>query len=209
MRTHFLDSPYDSLRDDFLCDKADYYQRDKDLNGFISFPKIVRKKVKESYLHNLRKAEWNDELIQIKTVNTKKVEINENYYIELNETNLFLENPIIESKYILELKDDWDDEGAVGYNIDSLTTAIDFVMKFNNWIVSISKGILYTPKFHHGPQGTIDVEWSESNFRLFINIDKRNNKGTFYSDTSFMQSSEGEFSLDKVSYNLLPIPLKY
>lgn len=208
MRTHFSDTRYDSVRKDYIFDKAEYIQRDVDLSLVNHFHKTVKKKFRESYIHDQRKAVWNNEQVQIKNLNTKKIEINSYFNIELNDVNFFLENAILKSKYILELKDDWDDEGSVGYTIDSLISAIDFVLKFNNWIVSISRGTLYTPKFHHGPKGTIDIEWSENNFRLFVNIDKINNKGTFYSDTSFMQSTEGEFKLDKISYNLLPIPLK-
>lgn len=113
------------------------------------------------------------------------------------------------AKYILRLEEDWDDEGAMPYSIDSWKAGAQFLISFYSWLHVNAKGSLHNPKMHHGPNGTIDIAWNEDNFRLFINIDKENNVGTFYSDTVNNQYSEGQFSLTNVRYHMLPIPYKY
>lgn len=135
--------------------------------------------------------------------------INDDISLKIPTTNKELESVLIKGKYILDLKDNWDEEGSVGYTIESWKSAAKFIINFNRWIKGIFAGSLHLPKMHHGPKGTIDVVWHEDNFRLFVNIDYANNKGTFYSDSPNTQVAEGEFLLNDFKFNFFPLPFKY
>lgn len=135
--------------------------------------------------------------------------INDTLILKIPVLNKELEHVFLEAKYILDLKEDWDDEGAVGYTQESWEAAANFLIGFNKWLKNIFSGGLYLPKIYHGPKGTIDIVWNENDFRLFLNIDYINTKGTFYSDTPKKQYSEGEFLLNDLKFQMLPLPLRY
>jgi hypothetical protein len=134
--------------------------------------------------------------------------INNNITLKIPTAFKQLESILLEGKYILELNDDWDEEGSVGYTIESWKAAAQFIINFNKWLKGVFLEVFYLPKMSHGPKGTIDVIWHEDNFRLFVNIDYANNKGTFYSDTQQKQFSEGEFLLNDFKFQMLPMPFK-
>jgi len=117
--------------------------------------------------------------------------------------------PVLEkAKYILELSDNWDDEGAQGYTKQSLDAASDFLLNYYNWLNSKHTGEFYLPNMFHGPNGTIDLDWREDEIRLLINIDLNKNTGSFYADTPNNQSTEGTFKLNNINFNLIPTPVK-
>lgn len=175
-----------------------------------SFKSTLRNKTSSlSDWQAIKKSTWIKPELEVQTTQYHSLIINDNITLKIPTTNKELESILIEGKYILDLKDNWDDEGSVGYTIESWRAAAHFIINFNRWIKGIFSGSLHLPKMHHGPKGTIDVIWHEDNFRLFVNIDIINNKGTFYSDTPKKQFSEGEFLLNDFKFQLLPIPFKY
>jgi hypothetical protein len=157
----------------------------------------------------IKKATWIKPELEVHTNQYNTLFINDDISLKIPITNKELESVLLEGTYILELKDDWDDEGSVGYTLESWKAGAYFIINFNKWIKGIFSGSLHLPKMHHGPKGTIDIAWHEDNFRLFVNIDFDNNKGTFYSDTPKKQFSEGEFVLNDFKFHFLPIPFKY
>lgn len=157
----------------------------------------------------IKKATWIKPELDEQTSQYNTLVISSDISLKIPIANKELESVFVEGKYILDLKDDWDDEGAIGYTSESWKSAANFIINFNRWIKGIFSGSLHLPKMHHGPKGTIDVVWNEDNFRLFVNIDCINNKGTFYSDTPKKQFSEGEFLLNDFKFQLLPLPFKY
>ncbi|ESU22911.1 hypothetical protein FSS13T_25240 [Flavobacterium saliperosum S13] len=157
----------------------------------------------------IKKATWIKPQLETHTHQDITLAVNSTISLKIPFANKELESVFLEGKYILELKDDWDDEGAIGYTEQSWKSAADFIVNYNKWLRGIFSGSLHLPKMHHGPKGTIDVVWNEDNFRLFVNIDYYNNKGTFYSDTPKKQYSEGEFLLDDFKFQMLPLPFKY
>ncbi|MFY7667087.1 hypothetical protein [Flavobacterium sp.] len=158
---------------------------------------------------SIKKTTWIKSAAEEKIAQDYILSVNDEVDLKIPIVNKELENIFIEGKYILDLKDNWDDEGAVGYTIESWKAAANFIISFNRWLRGIFSGSLHLPKMHHGPSGTIDVIWNEDNFRLFVNIDFKNNTGTFYSDSPKKQFSEGEFLLNDLKFQLLPLPFKY
>jgi hypothetical protein len=177
----------------------------------IYSPKVAEVSIKTTEWENVSQAQWNKRRFKSPKVDVKHIsfKLGEASEIKIPIAIKELEEVFLKAKYILDLHDDWDDEGAFGYTIDSWKSGAEFLINFNKWLKDIFGGNLYLPKMYHGPKGTIDIIWQEKDFRLFINIDGLNNKGNFYSDTPNKQYTEGGFSLDNVAFNLFPLPFKY
>ncbi|WP_299124172.1 hypothetical protein [uncultured Tenacibaculum sp.] len=146
--------------------------------------------------------------VKKRRANHRLLLINNNITLKIPYAIRELESVFLEGKYILDLKDDWDDEGAIGYTEQSWESGASFIIDFYKWLLSVFSGDLYFPMMHHGPKGTIDIAWDEDDFRLFINLDFINNKGSFYSDTPNKQYSEGDFLLNDFKFKMIPFPLK-
>ena len=83
-------------------------------------------------------------------------------------------NPILdaiqESKKILKLEDDWDDDGSPAYKERTWKMATDFLI--NNTLQLLKKLNINTqaPKILPGPNGSIDIYWKTTQQQLLINI---------------------------------------
>lgn len=206
------DIPYsnviDHKKDMYSSNEFDTYQYVNNLRSQIYKRKSIprdcfrdRSTIIKSSWENNRKANY----LRPKT---EILKLNEELEFELTSETFELKKVILDSKYILDLGDNWDDEGSIGYSSVSLKSSIKFLLDFNIWIKKLYDAKLYLPSINHGPKGSIDLIWMEDDFRLFINIDYFNNKGNFYSD-SLNQYCEGEFPLNNIKFNLLPLPIKY
>jgi hypothetical protein len=87
------------------------------------------------------------------------------------------------SKAILDLLENWDDEGALPYEKTVLIEAVSLVNKLHrsNWPL---------PKIYHGPRGSIDCLWENSENTFLVNCgkeitfyDQKNDKGSNDFDT--------------------------
>jgi len=115
---------------------------------------------------------------------------------------------IEKSKYILDLKENWDDEGAVGYDFDVWRKAVLFVSKLSTKIYKSYDQIIKPPKIYHGPKGSIDIYWENESFNLLINIPKTG-LGTFYGDNYKNNKSEGVFDPEIINTNIFPFLIKF
>lgn len=94
-----------------------------------------------------------------------------------------LKKAINESYCLLELTDDWDGEGSLGYSKTTLTKAIKF-LKENAKNYFLNSGIWVTaPDICPGPDGSIDLLWKLDDRELLINIPlNENNLAGYYGD---------------------------
>ncbi len=114
-----------------------------------------------------------------------------------------LKNAIEKSKYILELEDDWDDEGSLAYEKVTWLRAINFLLDYANAYYDQIK-LITTPKIYHGPDGSIDILWENENISLLINIPEDEEKANFYGKNIKGQEIEGVFLPEDFEINLLP-----
>lgn|GEM_PF-1232518 len=126
-----------------------------------------------------------------------------------NELN-YLANTILTSKYILDLEDNWDDDGAEKYEDTTLKIAIEFLINFGNWINHNRHSQMYIPQILHSSDKSIDIFWEEEDFRLIINIAEIGDKASFYWDNAkdLSQYIEGNFNIENVNFMLIPTPQK-
>lgn len=123
-------------------------------------------------------------------------------------TNLsYLVDSIKKSEYIIELKEDWDDNNSIGYKYETWKSSIKFLMGFAVAIYERVNIQIDIPKIYHGPNGSIDILWEYPKYTLLINIAPLGTKGEFYCDNSNgTQTIKGEFPVVSFDSNLLPIP---
>ena len=113
--------------------------------------------------------------------------------------SLTLEKSIEESKKLLLLEDDWDEEGSLGYSDLTWEKAITFLKEnainyFNN------SGIWLTaPEICPGPDGSIDLLWKLVDRELLINIPvDENESADFYGDDSDNNIIKGKLNLTEM-----------
>lgn len=116
-------------------------------------------------------------------------------------------NEIIKSKYILNLGNDWDDEGSIGYKKETWIEAIKFTVKYALWVKDQFGQIIFTPNIYHGRNGGIDILWDNEGFRMLIRIDCAAIEAVFYSENKKGQTTEGNFSINDVNFFMIPAPI--
>ncbi len=100
------------------------------------------------------------------------------------------------SKYILDLKDDWDENGSKPYFYDTWEKSARFVTSFmiDFWRKSFVKPV--EPNIYHAPESSIDIFWKTENFTLLINIPRDITKKATFSGKNNLSGDEIKGSLD-------------
>jgi hypothetical protein len=80
------------------------------------------------------------------------------------------ENAIEQSRRILELPDNWDDEGSPGYASETWERAVRFVRTNARRLWDDRELRVEAPAINHGPDGSIDIHWRKGGRILLINI---------------------------------------
>ncbi|MBI3948295.1 MAG: hypothetical protein HY321_20435 [Armatimonadetes bacterium] len=75
-----------------------------------------------------------------------------------------------QSRWMLDLDDDWDGEGSPAYSEATWRRAARLALKLagNYWDMSHER--VETPKIHNGPDGSIDLHWDRPKYELLINV---------------------------------------
>jgi len=107
-----------------------------------------------------------------------------------------LEKAISDSRQLLELEDDWDGEGSLGYSENTLNKAIKFLEE-NAKNYFRSSGIwVTTPDICPGPNGSIDLLWKLLDRELLINIPvTENGLANYYGDDLGINTIKGKLDL--------------
>ncbi len=102
---------------------------------------------------------------------------------------------IISSRGILDLSENWDDQGSSGYEEDTWRRACDFLVRHADFARESLGRDLPVPRILPGPQGSIDVHWKMPRFELLVNIPKDASKpATFYGDDFGKSSIRGNLN---------------
>lgn len=149
--------------------------------------------------------------VNIPEKSAEKFQGSNNFLLTVNGKNIVIvPKPLIsifeaidKSKYILDLKENWDDEGTANYSFEVWEKAILFVSRLSIKIYKTCNQIIIAPKIYHGPNGSIDVYWENESFNLLINI-PQDGLGTFYGDNYKDNKSEGSFDPSTINLNLFP-----
>lgn len=90
-------------------------------------------------------------------------------------------NAVERSMAILQLRDDWDGEGAQGYDRDTWQRAADFVLEQSRYARDCFRRSLGVPRISPADDGSIDVMWISDSAKLLVNFPRNSKEGaTFY-----------------------------
>jgi len=87
-----------------------------------------------------------------------------------------IQSSMEEIEYIFDWEDDWDDDGSVAYNRETLDRAVGFVKLMMAHTLQHEGKLLTVPRFMPGAKGAIEICWWESSiwkvakWRLVISV---------------------------------------
>jgi len=191
-------------------------------NKFIHAPdnpwtKCIVTKLDNSLIYQRKATSEKEKLVEIISGNSnERLSISNNLHLKFGgkvigyipKLLISIYEEIEKSKYILELKENWNDDGGVGYDFEVWKKAILFISKLSTRIYKSYGQIIRAPKIYHGPNGSIDVFWENESFNLLINIPK-NGLGTFYGDNYGNNKSEGFFDPTIINSTIFPFLIEF
>jgi hypothetical protein len=121
----------------------------------------------------------------------------------------FLVNLLNRSKKILDLKENWDDNGSEIILESTLASACSFLLEYAE---AINKKYGYTidePKIYPNAYGSIDIYWDMDSYEFLVNIEKGGISATYYADNKQIQKTEGVFNPHGFDINLLPKAISF
>lgn len=131
------------------------------------------------------------------------------YFVEVhwNSTRLglgHLRAAIDRSRAVLELPDDFDDEGSPAYTEEVWRRAVTFLEQNAEWVRSCFDRLIEAPEILPGPEGSIDIHWDYPSYELLVNIpaDPEGMAG-FYGDDRGKISIKGTFDPKTFNHGLL------
>lgn len=78
---------------------------------------------------------------------------------------------IIDSTYLLDLEEAWDDDDGMPVAFEIWQRAVRFVFNYANYILQNWEVVLTPPVIMTGPNLSIDIEWKKKDkYRILINI---------------------------------------
>lgn len=96
-----------------------------------------------------------------------------------------IQDAIDKSRYILDLNDDWDEEGSPGYEEQVWRRAVDFLSSTAVQLWTTSGLVTEAPRITPGPDGSIDVHWRIPNHELLLNVPANPQEpAAYYGDNS-------------------------
>lgn len=81
-----------------------------------------------------------------------------------------LQASVESSRWMLDLPDNWDEEGAPSYAVETWEAAIRFLVKNALTVWRIYDFAIPAPQVQNGPDGSIDLFWESATTTLLINI---------------------------------------
>ncbi len=115
-----------------------------------------------------------------------------------------VEKAIATSRYILDLEENWDDEGASRYSPVTWQRATEFLKKQAVTTWEVHGTMIPVPRILPGPDGHIDLHWKTDAFELLISIPPREgDPASFYGDDYGKLSIEGTLRPETINNGLL------
>ena len=133
-----------------------------------------------------------------------RVKVNGTEVVQLEHQFVELFREINESKYIMDIPDDYDGSGSRSYKFEVWKSACKFVVDYYTFLYERTGRIPPVPKIYHGPDGSIDIHWDYDQFKLLINIEEASSVATFYGSYADGQEIEGSFNYEAFTPQLLP-----
>jgi hypothetical protein len=115
-----------------------------------------------------------------------------------------IEQTIQKSRSILDLEDDWDDQGSVRCSPPAWEKATRFLRK--QALAGLEKNgvAIPVPRIGPGPDGSIDLHWKTQSFELLVNVQGDDGeRASFYGDDYGKLTIEGSIETKTANDGLL------
>lgn len=129
----------------------------------------------------------------------------DNYSKVIDSELYYLYDTIKASEYILTLEENWDDEGAPSYNKFVWQKAVDFLLEYSELVLKEYNKKIISPKIYHGPNGTIDILFENSNYTLLINILEDGLHAEYFGQDKRKNTAKGTINLSNINKSLIPL----
>jgi hypothetical protein len=105
------------------------------------------------------------------------------------------------ANYILALGDDWDEQGARGYQKKTLDRACRFLIGFVNKVHKRYGIKLEVPKVLPGPDGGIDIHWKNDRFEMLVEIPEEGDFADYFGDNTQGEETKGRMRIENPRLN--------
>lgn len=119
--------------------------------------------------------------------------------VEDNHLSIF-QNLIEESRWILKLEKNWDDNGGLQISNELFEKTTEIIYKYFKFILEIDKCLIQYPSINPLPNGSLDFEWDLESARFLINFrfERGEILGFYYGDLHNKRMSiKGNIPIDK------------
>ncbi|MBI5706966.1 MAG: hypothetical protein HZC36_08245 [Armatimonadetes bacterium] len=114
-----------------------------------------------------------------------------------------IEEEIERSKYMLDFAENWDAEGSPAYKKTTWERAVKFLRKEARALWKATGLNLPAPEINHGPQGSVDIDWTVGDRALLVNIPEDSKSPCVYYGRSNCGDARGRICLEKSNASLL------
>ncbi len=104
------------------------------------------------------------------------------------------------SKHILNLPDNWDDEGSESYSFETWCSAVSFVASYALEVFKKERRIIDAPRICPSAYGSIDIDWELPKYSWLVNIKSGGLEASYYADNVLKEESEGYFTVATFDY---------
>lgn len=151
--------------------------------------------------------QYSNEVIFLEYDNKRRI-TNYNFkdlFLEIDNELAYLQESFKKSEYIINLEDDWDDEGSPKYNIQTWFSALKFVNEYANILLLNFNKKIVPPKIYHGPGGSIDILFETKNYTLLINILSEGLSAAYFGKDNNNNTIKGTMNLNNINKALIPL----
>jgi hypothetical protein len=115
-----------------------------------------------------------------------------------------IKKSIDEAYFMLNLEEDWDDEGGMPVDKFTFVRAIKFLINYSTFLMENYRIFLTPPQLHPGPKGSVDISWRTQKYRMLINIpsDPAKQAGYYGDDKNDGDSIKGKIPVEGVKESL-------
>ena len=169
-------------------------------------PKIDTIQTKENYVNKktniqLRELQFNAKCYYTNSYDNKEHISSNGFSFKIKSELNLIANSIKNSFSLIDLKDDWDENGALGFNSLTYLNAISFLIRYSESIIDDYEIAIQAPEINLTRNSSIDLEWRTKNQILLINItntiDNRFEIHYYGEDLVTNNSIKGVLSSDK------------
>jgi hypothetical protein len=116
---------------------------------------------------------------------------------------------LVKSQKILDLDDNWDENGSQKISIESWRSTANFLISYSKKIFKDYGYIIDVPKIYPSIEGSIDIAWEKESYGFMINIDASGEIANYYVDNKADQMAQGVFNPKNFDTNILPKAISF